>query len=68
MKNNFAYLLEFLKAVKKNKIDAFTSTIVLTEIVWTLNSYYQFKKNETIKAYKSIINLRGLEICDQYDC
>jgi predicted nucleic-acid-binding protein len=57
----------FLKALKENKIEAYTSTVVLTEVVWTLSSYYQFKKEELIRGFKSIIALRGLKIFDQYD-
>jgi len=61
------FCAKFLKAIKENKIDAYTSTVVLSEVVWTLQTYYHFAKENVIKALKSIINLRGLKIDDIYD-
>ncbi len=57
----------FLEAVKTNKIKAATANIVLAEVVWTLQSYYDFSKEKTIEAVQSILNLRGLDIVDSYD-
>lgn len=65
--SQFGYCVDFLKALKENKIDAYTSTVILTEVVFTLKSFYKFEKQEIIRAYKSIINLRGLKIEDNYD-
>lgn len=57
----------FLKAVKTNKIRAVTASIVLAEIVWTLNSFYQLPKPQVVEAVRSIVNLRGLKIVDKYN-
>lgn len=57
----------FLQQIKENKIEAYTNTLVLAEVVWTLTSYYQFSKSSVIQALRSIINLRGLKIVDNYD-
>lgn len=65
--SQFGYCVDFLKALKENKIDAYTSTVILTEVVFTLKSFYKFEKQEIIRAYKSIINLRGLKIHDLHD-
>jgi len=58
---------KFLKLVKQNKVEAYTLTVLLTEVVWTLNSYYKFEKEETLRALRSILNLGGLKIYDRYD-
>ncbi|MBI2325766.1 PIN domain-containing protein [Candidatus Collierbacteria bacterium] len=57
----------FLEAVKKNKFDAVTSTIVISEIVWTLGSYYRFSKKEVLRSVRGILNLGGLKVIDDYD-
>lgn len=62
----FADCYKILEAIKLNKIRGLTSNLVLAEIVWTLSSYYNFSKENIIKALKSIINLRGLKIVDNY--
>lgn len=56
-----------LKKIKENKIDAVTGTIVIAEIVWSLGSYYQFSKEKIIRAVRSVINLRGIKIIDDYN-
>lgn len=62
----YSHCYSLLKAIKENEIKAQTSTIVLAEIVWTLNSYYKFSKKEATAAVKSILYLRGLDIEDHY--
>lgn len=64
---SFQECCRLLKAVKLNRIKAITANIVLAEIVWTLSSYYHFPKKEVVRAAKSIANLRGLKIIDDYD-
>ncbi len=63
----YARCYSVLKAIKENKIKARTSTVVLTEIVWTLNSYYKFPKKDITIAVRSILHLRGLDIKDYYN-
>lgn len=63
----FLECTNFLKAVKENKIDACTGTLVLTEIVYTLRSYYQLDKEIIIKGLQSIVHLGSLKIVDEYD-
>jgi len=59
--------VKLLRLIKNNKIKAITGTIVIAEIVWTLNSYYKLDKEDITTAVQSIINLRGLTIIDNYD-
>lgn len=65
-KNTFEACFRLLQNIKTNQIKGVTSSLNLSEVVWTLNSYYNFPKNEVVKALKSIINLRGLTIIDKY--
>jgi len=58
---------KFLELVREGKIKAFTSSIVLAEICWTLLSYYQFSKEKTVKALKSILALKNLKIIDGFE-
>ena len=57
----------FLQAVKQNKIDAITNSLVLAEINWTLSSFYKISKQEIIERIKGILQLRGLKIIDSFD-
>lgn len=66
-KAQFNACTKILKSIKENKIDAYCSTIILAEVIWTLQSFYHFKKDESVRALKSIINLRGLKIINKYD-
>ena len=63
----FKECLVLLTIVKENKIEAYTSSIVLAEINWTLGSYYHFSKPKTIRCIKSILNLRGLKVEDKHE-
>lgn len=66
VKNQYHDCFRFLKAVKKNKIEAFTASVNIAEAVWTLGSYYNLPKDKVIQATQSILNLRGLKIIDDY--
>ncbi|PIP62616.1 hypothetical protein COW98_03080 [Candidatus Roizmanbacteria bacterium CG22_combo_CG10-13_8_21_14_all_35_9] len=59
--------VKLLRLIKNNKIKAITGSVILAEIVWTLNSFYQLEKEVITTAVQSIINLRGLSIVDNYD-
>ena len=52
----------FLKDVKAGKIKAFTSTLVLAELQWTLKSFYKFTKEETLTSLYGITSLKNLKI------
>lgn len=64
-KKSFKDCFQLLQNIKTNKLKGVTSSVVLSEIAWTLLSYYNFSKQEVIKALRSIINLRGLNIVDK---
>ncbi|OGK35629.1 hypothetical protein A3A93_05215 [Candidatus Roizmanbacteria bacterium RIFCSPLOWO2_01_FULL_38_12] len=64
---SFQECILLLKTIKENKLKAVTSSVVLAEIVWTLLSFYTFPKNRTAEAVESIINLRGLQVLDNYN-
>lgn len=65
-KETYQDCYKFFEFVKLNKIKAVTSHVVLTEIAWTLSSYYGFSKKKVTQALKGIINLRGLAFADNY--
>lgn len=56
-----------LDHIKQNKIKAVTGTVVLTEVLWTLLSYYKASKQRAVSSVEGILNLRGLKIIDNYD-
>lgn len=64
---SFLECVTFLKAVKENQFEAQTATIVLTEVVWTLNSFYKISKGKIIEGLQSIVNMNGLKIIDTYN-
>lgn len=59
--------LNLLESIKQKKCTACIPGIVLSEIVWTLHSYYEFPKPKVVEAVQSILNLRGITIVDDYD-
>lgn len=65
-KESFKDCFQLLQNIKTNKLQGVTSSVVLSEIAWTLLSYYKFSKLEVIKALRGIVNLRGLSIIDEY--
>lgn len=64
---SFHECMTFLQAVKVNQCEAQTATIVLTEVVWTLNSFYKISKGKIIEGLLSIVNMNGLKIIDTYN-
>lgn len=56
-----------LKLVENGKIDAVVPNLVLSEMVWTLSSYYKHTKEEIVLALKSILNISGLKFIDGYN-
>ena len=63
----FKDCLKFLIEIKKGKIRAFTSNLVLAEITWTLLKFYKFPKEKIIKGLSSILKLKNLRIVDDFD-
>ena len=56
----------FLESAKKNAFDVVTTSLILSEVVWTLSSFYKFAKLDVIRALRGIIHTRGLQIVDRY--
>ncbi len=48
--------------IKKKEIKAFTSNLVLAEIVWVGLKVYKIKKDELIKAIKGILDFKNLKV------
>ena len=51
----------FQRAVEK-KVELLTSTMVISELIWTLGSFYKVPKNEIIEKVSIIINIPNLKI------
>lgn len=66
-KKHFKECTKFLEAVREGSVYAYTSTIVLSEIVWTLGSFYEFPKESVLEALEATLNLKNLEITDDFD-
>jgi predicted nucleic-acid-binding protein len=64
---SFQSSLKLLEAIKHGQGNAVIPGIVLTEINWTLRSYYKFPKPQVVAAIQGILNLRGLMIVDNYN-
>jgi predicted nucleic acid-binding protein len=53
---------ELLKKIKAGEISAVTSDLVIFELIWTLDSYYEKPKNEIIEMIHSLLEFPNLEI------
>lgn len=62
----FNECLSLIENIKAGKINAFTSNLVLSEVVWTLGSLYKFPRIRIIYAIRGIVGTPGLKICDGY--
>lgn len=67
--NEQSYLacVTLLKEIKENRLKAYTGTVVLAEIVWTLSSFYKIEKQKIIESLRGITTLNGLKIIDNYN-
>ncbi len=66
-KKTFLECKKLFERIKKGEIQAYTSSLVLAEIHWVLNSFYKLQKKEILKALASILNLRHLKITEKVD-
>ncbi|KKT56864.1 MAG: PilT protein domain protein [Candidatus Amesbacteria bacterium GW2011_GWA1_44_24] len=58
---------KLIKNIKEGKIKAYTSHLVLAEVVWTLDSYYETPRESVVKVLKTIESLGGLTIIDKFE-
>jgi len=58
---------KLLNLISEGKIKAFTSTLVLTEVDWVLEGYYQFEKEKAAKGLKGILKIKNLKFVDKFD-
>ena len=64
---SFRSCVKLLEKVNNKKMQALTSDLVLAEVSWVLNSYYDFSKLKVISALEGIVNLTGLKIKNTTD-
>lgn len=57
----------FLELVINNRIDAYTSDLVINEIAWTLKSVYKVDKDNIVKAINLILNTPGIKVVNDSD-
>lgn len=63
----FRDCLGFLNKIKKGKVKAFTSNLMLAEINWTLLRFYKFPREKVIEGLYSILKLKNLSIVDRFN-
>lgn len=56
-----------VKAIIGGEIDVCTTSITITEVVWTLQSFYSYTKDSIVDAIKSITGISGMTIIDNYN-
>lgn len=53
--------------LEENKLQAKTSHLVLSEVVWVLKSFYDFTKEEIVVATQNIPSLEGLSFSENFN-
>ncbi len=53
---------KIFKAANKGKVNIVTSVMVIAEIVWTLESYYELPKKEVQTKIMAILNTPGITV------
>lgn len=57
---------ELFKRVSEGKEALYTSSLVIAEVVWTLEKFYKFERTRAALYIQIILNTSGLE-CDEKD-
>ncbi len=55
---------ELLEKLKSGEIKAFTSNLILAEIVWTGGRFYKIEKGDLITAIKGILGFKNLKVVE----
>jgi predicted nucleic-acid-binding protein len=66
-KRMFDECMRLLIFIKAGKVESRTSTLVLSEIVWTLGTTYSFSKKRIADAIKSIINVPEIKVVEGHE-
>src|SRR5512145_247483 len=53
---------KLLRQAEQNKIQLITNSMVIAEIIWTLESYYECQREDIQNKILAILNTGGLEI------
>src|SRR4030042_3369516 len=56
---------ELFEKAEEGKVKLETNELVIAEIVWVLESYYDFSKSEIKKVIDSILDTKNLKIANQ---
>lgn len=56
-----------LQVIKDGKIKAYTSVLVLSEVVWVLGSSYKAKKDEVIQAVDAVNSMKNLKFTEDFN-
>lgn len=56
-----------IEKISQRKIKAFTSSLVLAEVIWTCLSYYRLNKSQSAQILQGILNIKNLKIQDKHD-
>ena len=56
---------KLFELIEKGKIKGETDIIILTEIVWTLNSFFKIGKNDIVEYISLLLNLKNMVIKDK---
>jgi len=66
-KKMFDECMKLLISIKAGRVESRTSTLVLSEIVWTLGTTYSFSKKRIADAIKSIINVPEIKVVEGHE-
>jgi len=58
-------VLTLLKRIAKNEEQVITSSLVMFEVIFTLESFYKVSREEIKELLKPILDLRGLKLQDK---
>jgi len=70
LKDNEGFFKEcskVLNLIRNDEIQAFTSTLVLSEMEWVLRGFYKFEKQKVIEGLEGIIKLKNLKVIDKFN-
>lgn len=63
----FKECLELFKKIEDGEIMAFTSDVIIAEVVWTLRTYYKLPKESVVESVQLINAIKNIKFVDSHD-
>lgn len=64
VKNQFLEAYDLLKKIENTQIRGSVSILVINEVIWILENYYELKRNKFMKELVKLLALKNIQIVE----